>query len=183
MTQRCYRSSFPWPLLPSLCLQYHYSAYSKQCFTMCNAGNWVAVNKGVRRPLVSFGWTEGPEVCPEGGALFHSAQREAGKASFHKQTGGLNETNQHIDVSVGWNSSQSLVFCDFFSDSCVCVCVWMPKHRTLPQLSWRGSERHLQMNDGRLLMLHCWPGKGLLPLRWSICGAFRVKGGPELSVC
>lgn len=37
------------------------------------------------------------------------------------------------------------------------------------------------MKDGRLLMLHCWSGEGLLPS--TICGSLRVEGGPELSVC
>lgn len=77
----------------SLCLQYHYSAYSKQCFTMCNAGNWVAVNKGVRRPLVSFGWTEGPRGVPWGGrALSFSA--EGGRKSQFPQANRWSEWNQ-----------------------------------------------------------------------------------------
>lgn len=56
--------------MSSLCLHRHYSASSKQCFTMCNTGNWVAVNKGVRR----FWWTKGPRGVPwEGHTLSFSA--------------------------------------------------------------------------------------------------------------
>lgn len=54
-----------------------------------------------------------------------------------------------------------------FTFLCPFLCVSVPEHRPLPLLSYGGSGRHLQMKDGRLLMLHCWSGKGLLPLAFN----------------
>lgn len=71
-----------------LCLRGHYSAYSKQCFTMCNTGNWVAVNKGVRR----FWWTKGPRGPVRGPHSFIQCNvRPEKPVSTSKQVVWMNE--------------------------------------------------------------------------------------------
>lgn len=96
----------------SLCLRRHYSTSSKQCFTMCNTGNWVAVNKGVRR----FWWTKGPRgVLWEGHTLSFSATW--GRKSQFPQA------NRNEWKTVSWcfrvslKRPQSLLFSVLF---CVC---------------------------------------------------------------
>lgn len=97
--------------MSSLCLHRHYSAYSKQCFTVCNTGNWVAVNKGVRR----FWWTKGPRgVLWEGHTLSFSATW--GRKSQFPEANRWSERMKTVSwcVRVTLNRSQSLLFSSTF---------------------------------------------------------------------
>ena len=113
-------SSFPWPLLPpgvSLAI----ILLIPKCFTMCNTGNWVTVNKGVRRPLVRFWWTEGPR-----GVLWEGRfSAKGGRKSQSPPANRWSEWNRSMLMcfSAFKQLSLTLVFCVFLSAVSVCVCV------------------------------------------------------------
>lgn len=159
----------------SLRLPRHYSAYSKQCFTMCNTGNWVAVNKGVRRPLVRFLMNKRAQRCPVRGtrSVRQCKGRPEKPVSTSKQVVWMKQNRILICFS---EFTQLLIFSFLcLLGVCMCVCQW----QSTPQFhSSAGEEVNV---TSTWTMAGCWCfSVGLEKVFWLWVGTWNhPQGSPS----